>query len=61
MIRSRRHKYAADEENRSFMLYDLQDDPTEQDNLVGEKRTTSLEQHMREQLLKRLIFSQYSM
>ena len=61
MIRSHRHKYAVDEEDRSFMLYDFQDDPMEQDNLVGEKGRTALEQHMREELLKRLIFSQYSM
>ena len=61
MIRSHRHKYAMDEAGRGFMLYDLQEDPQEQHNLIGREGTASLEQEMREVLLKRLVASQYSL
>ena len=61
MVRSHRHKYAIDEAGRGFMLYDLQEDPEEQKNLIGRKGSGSLEQRLRENLLKRLVASQYSM
>ena len=61
MIRSHRHKYAIDEAGRGFMLYDLQEDPEEQHNLIGREGTASLERDLREVLLKRLVASQYSL
>ena len=61
MVRSHRHKYAVDEAGRGFMLYDLEEDPEEQHNLIGREGTASLEQDMREVLLKRLVASQYSL
>jgi arylsulfatase A-like enzyme len=61
MVRSHRHKYAIDDAGRGFMLYDLQEDPEEQHNLIGREGMASLEQDMREVLLKRLVASQYSL
>jgi choline-sulfatase len=61
MIRSRTHKYAVDERGRGFMLYDLQNDPTEQNNLILDNGSKSLENKMRDALLKRLVEAQYTM
>ncbi len=61
MIRSTRHKYVVDGAGRGVMLYDLQQDPTEQHNLVGQDKAASLEQTMRDALLKRLVEAQYAM
>ena len=61
MVRSHHHKYAVDEAGRGFMLYDLQEDPDEQHNLIGRDGTASLEQEMREVLLRRFVASQYSL
>ena len=58
-LRTRAHKYAARQNGDGYMLYDLQDDPGEQHNLIG--RNADLERGLRDQLLRRLISSQYSM
>ena len=35
MLKTARHKYVIDQEGRGYMLYDLDQDPDEQDNLIG--------------------------
>ena len=61
MLRNQRYKYAVTENGRSFMLFDLIDDPEEQKNLIGTEKGNEIEPEMREELFKRLIKSQYSM
>ena len=61
MIRDRRYKYAIDERGLGFMLYDLVDDPEEQNNLIGQPGLERLEQTMREALLERLLGAQWSL
>jgi len=61
MIRSHRRKYAIDPDGRGFMLYDLLDDPDEQNNLAGAAGASALEAEMREALLGRLVEAQYTM
>lgn len=59
MIRSQHCKYAIDEQSRGFMLYDLDNDPQEQNNLIVSGDRPELEKQMREALLKRLVEAQY--
>jgi len=54
MIRSRRHKYAVDELRRGYLLYDLQNDPDEQHNLIADPKARGLQQQLHEDLLVRL-------
>jgi choline-sulfatase len=61
MLRTRRNKYALDDTGRGFMLYDLKDDPNEQNNLIGQKEALNLEQKLRDLLLKQLLKTQYVM
>jgi arylsulfatase A-like enzyme len=61
MLRTRRNKYALDDKGRGFMLYDLRNDPNEQNNLIGQKEALNLEQTLRELLLKQLLKTQYVM
>lgn len=61
MISSRKYKYAVDDQSRGFMLFDLENDPGEQDNLAGQPGAAALEAELREALLKRLVEAQYSM
>jgi arylsulfatase A-like enzyme len=61
MLRTHGHKYALDDGGRGFMLYDLQNDPDEQNNLIGQKEALNLEQELRELLLKQLLRTQYVM
>jgi arylsulfatase A-like enzyme len=60
MLRTRRHKIAIDGERRAFMLYDLQTDPEEQDNLAGDSAASGLENELRRQLHERLEQSRYA-
>jgi hypothetical protein len=46
---------------RGFMLYDLENDPDEQNNLIGQKEALSLEEESRDLLLKQLLETQYVM
>jgi len=59
MLRSRRRKYVVDEQGRGFMLYDLEQDPLEQNNRMAAGHGGRLENEMREALLARLIEAQY--
>lgn len=43
MIRNHQYKYVVDGEFRGFMLYDLQNDPDEQNNLIGSPGVENLE------------------
>jgi len=61
MIRSRRYKYAVDELGRGYMLYDLEKDPDEQNNLIADDAHRPLEAYLREVLLARLVGAQYTM
>jgi len=61
MLRTRRDKYVVDDKGRGFMLYDLENDPDEQKNLIGEKEALNLERELRELLLERLLEAQYVM
>ncbi len=58
-LRSPGEKYALREDGTGFMLYDLQDDPDEQHNLIGQE--TGREKLLREDTLNRLVWEQYSM
>ncbi|MBN1864660.1 MAG: sulfatase-like hydrolase/transferase [Victivallales bacterium] len=56
-VRTRSCKYAVREDGIGYMLYDLERDPSEQNNLIGKDK--KLEKEMREMLLQRLMASQY--
>jgi arylsulfatase A-like enzyme len=58
MIRTERHKYAVDDQGRGFLLFDLQDDPREQRNLVGHPDASGIERELRERLLTWLVSTQ---
>ena len=59
MLKTARHKYVIDQEGRGYMLYDLDQDPYEQYNLIGAPEAQTLEQTMRDALLVRLAASAY--
>ena len=61
MVRTERHKYAVDGAGRPFMLYDLEQDPDEQTNLVGTPAGAELEGALRDLLLRRLLREQYAL
>ena len=58
MIRTGRHKYAVDGEGRGALLFDLEDDPCEQRNLVGRPEAAEIERELREGMLKWLVSTQ---
>jgi arylsulfatase len=59
MLRTRPHKFAIDGERRAYMLYDLERDPQEQDNLAGDPAACGLENELRRQMCGRLEHSRY--
>jgi arylsulfatase A-like enzyme len=59
MLRTRRHKLAVDSERRAYMLYDVESDPQEQDNLAGDPAARGLEDELRRQMQGRLERSRY--
>ena len=61
MVRTRTHKYAMDEFGEGYMLFDLDNDPTEQTNLAGCKDARELEGAMRDLLLRELVARQYTL
>jgi arylsulfatase A-like enzyme len=61
MLRTHQNKYAVDDKGRGFMLYDLEIDPYEQNNLIGQEEAFNLEQELRDLLLKQLLKTQYVM
>lgn len=46
-------------ERRAYMLYDVESDPQEQDNLAGDPAARGLENELRRQLRERLEHSRY--
>ncbi len=58
-IRTQGHKYAVRENGDGYMMYDLGQDPHEQNNIIGQH--DGLEQQLRERLLRRLVATQCSM
>ena len=52
MIRTDRHKYAVFEDGEGYMLFDLQEDPDERNNLIGHPETRDIEQQLRDRLLR---------
>lgn len=58
MLRTRTHKYVVDETGMGYMLYDLEKDPDEQNNLIADPTTSDLQKDLRERLLNRLLASQ---
>jgi len=61
MVRTERHKYAVHDGGEGYMLYDLQEDPQERENLVGHPDRAALEAEMRDRLLRHLCETQYVM
>jgi arylsulfatase A-like enzyme len=59
MLRTRRHKLAVDSERRTYMLYDVESDPQEQDNLAGDPAARGLENELRRQMRERLEHARY--
>jgi arylsulfatase len=51
MIRTERHKYAADRQGRGYLLHDLREDPVEQRNLIGHPECAAVERALRERML----------
>ena len=58
-VRTHSAKYAVRESGEGYMLFDLENDPFEQDNLIG--KAPGMEKEMRELLLRRLMATQYTM
>lgn len=48
MIRTERFKDAVDEAGRSYLLYDLMEDPLEQNNLIGNPEMDRIEQNLKD-------------
>jgi choline-sulfatase len=61
MAATRRHKYAADQAGRGFMLFDLDDDPHELHNLIADPAAAPLRDRMHRLLADRLLEAQYTM
>ncbi|MEW6358129.1 MAG: sulfatase-like hydrolase/transferase [Planctomycetota bacterium] len=61
MIRTPDYKYAMDDEGRGYMLFNLDNDPTEQDNLLGHPNFRNIEQELRESLFHFLVRTQYQL
>ncbi|MBT3276192.1 MAG: sulfatase-like hydrolase/transferase [Spirochaetales bacterium] len=54
MLKTRHFKYAMDQEGSGYMLYDMERDPEEQHNLIGDPKARKTELDMRDALLRRL-------
>ena len=61
MIATDRYKYAVDQDGSGYQLIDLQEDPREQRNLMGDPAAAGLEREMRDRLLCRLAAEQVCM
>ena len=61
MARTDRHKYVADEHGRGLLLFDIERDPDERNNLVGHPDAKGVEAEMRERLLGFYLKSQFTM
>ena len=61
MVKTDRYKYVMDQHGRGYMLYDMQQDPDEQHNLIGDPEHRGTENEMRDTLLRRLAASAFVM
>jgi arylsulfatase A-like enzyme len=61
MVKTQRHKYVMDQHGMGYMLYDMQQDPDEQHNLIGNPENRDTENEMRDALLRRLTTSAFVM
>ena len=59
MVRTECAKYALDDQGRGYMLYDLNTDPGEQNNLIARPESREMEAELRDLLLRRLLQAQY--
>ena len=55
MARNRQYKYAVDETGSGYLLYDLIEDPLEQNNLTGHPEMNQIEQNLKDTLLSFLV------
>jgi arylsulfatase A-like enzyme len=55
MIRTDSHKYALDHRGEGYMLYDLVEDPQEQRNLIGHPDMGTVEEALRDRILRFLL------
>jgi arylsulfatase A-like enzyme len=58
MIRTTRYKYALDSSGAGYMLFDLERDPRERENLIGSTGTEGIEREMRERIREWLLATQ---
>jgi hypothetical protein len=61
MARTEGYKYALDETGQGYLLYNLLDDPEEQNNLIGSPEMKPLEMELRDRTLRFLVQAQYRM
>ncbi|HUV06395.1 MAG TPA: sulfatase/phosphatase domain-containing protein, partial [Spirochaetia bacterium] len=59
MVRTDRYKYAVDDLGRGFMLFDMAEDPQENNNLVGNPNCRDVEADMQGRLLNFMLNTQY--
>ncbi len=60
MVRTTRHKYAIHGDGTGYLLYDLAEDPGEQNNLIGHPETAELESQLRELIFRFLASAHYT-
>jgi choline-sulfatase len=61
VVRTRTHKYALDSEGKGYLLFDLEKDPQERENLIGRPGTENIEREMRERIFDWLLATQVRM
>ena len=61
MVRTNRYKYALDETGQGYLLYDLIEDPQEQNNLIGKNDMKQVEMELRDRTLCFLVQAQCRM
>jgi arylsulfatase A-like enzyme len=58
MVRTKQYKYAVDAQGAGYLLFDLEQDPHEQRNLIGHPAAAPIERDLRERLLTWLVSTQ---
>ena len=61
MVRTSDYKYAMDDASRGYMLFDLDNDPEERENLVGHGNYKAIEQELRDHLFSFLARTQFQL
>ena len=59
MVRTKQYKYAVDGQGAGYLLFDLEQDPHEQRNLIGHPEAGAIEHDLRERLLTWLVSTQF--